>query len=161
VNAVDDTTLADVGTGAVLLVAGALGVSRPPSPRMGLLLWATGAAWLVGSVVDALVFLYRGPLVHLLLAYPGARLGGRARPAIVAAAYVTGAVEPLGGSDVVTVAVCAAVVGAAAARGVRGGGLERRAAAAARGLWARLRCAGRRACGTEERGGRGGRPRCL
>ena len=125
------STLADLGTGAILLAAGGLAASRAPARPTGLLIVATGAAWLAGSAVDALVFLHRGPLVHLLLAYPHARIAGRMRRAIVAAAYLTGAVEPIGASAVVTAALCAAVVGEAGVRWSRGGGIERRAAAAA------------------------------
>lgn len=123
--------MADLGTGAILLACGVVVVWRPPTRPMGLLLAATGAAWLAGSAVDALVFLHRGPLVHLLLAYPRAEIRGGARRAVVVGAYVTGAVEPLGASDVVSAVLCAAVLGAAGARWVRAGGVERRAAASA------------------------------
>jgi hypothetical protein len=125
------STLADLATGAILLGAGALAAVRPRGRATGFLLGATGGAWLLGSAFEALVFLYRGPLVHLLLTYPRARLVGRGRRSVVAAAYVTGAVEPLGASAPLTVVLCAAVVGTAGERWARGGGIERRTAAAA------------------------------
>src|SRR4051812_158937 len=112
-------TVADLGTGACVIVAGAVALSRPAGRATGVLLIATGAAWLAGSAVDALVFVHRGPLFHLLLAYPGMRLAGGGRVAIISAAYVTGAVEPLGGSDPLTVALCVLVAGAAAERWLR------------------------------------------
>ncbi len=131
-------TAADLGTAAVVLAAGLAALARPAGRPTGALLCATGAAWLAGSAVDALVFLHRGPLVHLLLAYPGFRVAGRARFAIVIAAYATGAIEPLGAAEPVTAALCALVLAAALARWLRAGGIERRvarsAAAAAAGV---------------------------
>jgi signal transduction histidine kinase len=124
-------TLADFATGAILLGAAALAAARPRGRATGLLLAATGATWLLGSAFEALVFVHRGPFVHLLLAYPHVRIAGRARRSVVAAAYLTGAVEPLGASELVTTMLCAAVVGASGARWAAGGGIERRAAASA------------------------------
>jgi signal transduction histidine kinase len=125
------STLGDLATGAILLGAGALAAVRPRGRPTGLLLAATGAAWLLGSAFEALVFLHRGPLVHLLLAYPRARIAGRGCRSVVAAAYVTGAVEPFGASDPLTLGLCAAVVGTAGERWARSGGIERRTAASA------------------------------
>src|SRR5215218_1072646 len=92
----DAAMVADLGTGSAVIAAGAITLTRPAARVTGLLLTATGAAWLAGSAVDALVFLHRGPLFHLLLAYPRLRVGGRARAGIVLTAYGTAAVEPLG-----------------------------------------------------------------
>jgi signal transduction histidine kinase len=127
----ETSTLADLGTGAIVLAAGALAASRPRGRAVGLLLTATGVAWLLGSAFEALVFLHRGPLVHLLLAYPRVRVAGRAHRSVIAASYVTGAVEPLGASELLTAVLCAAVVAAAGARWTRAGGIERRVAASA------------------------------
>jgi signal transduction histidine kinase len=124
-------TLTDLGTGGAVLLAGGIALTRRDARAVGTLLVATGAAWLAGSAVDALVFLHRGPLFHLLLAYPRVRVDGLQRAAIVAAGYVTAAVEPLGASDPVTVAVCALVAGAAGERWLRAGGIDRRAAGSA------------------------------
>jgi hypothetical protein len=128
---VDAATLADLGTGAALLAAGGLALTLRPARPAGALLVATGAAWLAGSAVEALVFLHRGPLFHLLLAYPRLRPGGRARQAICVAGYVTAAVEPLGASNAVTLGMCALVAGAAGERWLRAGGIERRLAGSA------------------------------
>ena len=127
----DGATLADLGTGAALLAAGAAALTRRPARPTGALLLATGVAWLAGSAVEALVFLHRGPLFHLLLSYSRVRVDGRPRQAIVAAGYLTGAVEPLGASDPLTFGMCALVAGAAAERWLRAGGIERRAAGSA------------------------------
>ena len=58
------------------LVFVALGVPLLPSRRrrpVGVLMMAVGGAWLLGSTFTAAVFLYRGPLIHLLLSYPTGR----------------------------------------------------------------------------------------
>jgi signal transduction histidine kinase len=123
--------VADLGTGIVLVAAGVLALARPAGRPTGVLLCATGGAWLAGSAVEALVFLHRGPLVQLLLAYPRARVAGRPRRAVVGAAYVTGIVEPLGASEVAASVLCALVVAATGARWWRAGGIERRAAGSA------------------------------
>jgi signal transduction histidine kinase len=127
----DGAALADLGTGGAVLAAGGLALTRRPARATGALLVAAGAAWLVGSAVEALVFLHRGPLLHLLLSYSRVRVAGRPRQAIVAGAYATAAVEPLGASDALTLGMCVLVAGAAAERWLRAGGLERRAAGSA------------------------------
>jgi hypothetical protein len=49
------------------------------------------AAWLAGSIEPALVFLHRGPLMQLALAYPGGRLESGVSRIVVGAAYLQGA----------------------------------------------------------------------
>ena len=127
----DGATAADLGTGAAVLAAGALALTRRPARATGVLLVATGAAWLAGSAVDALVFLHRGPLFHLLLSYSRLGIDSRPRQAIAAAGYAAAVVEPLGASDAVTLALCTLVAGAAGERWLRAGGIERRAAGSA------------------------------
>ena len=127
----DGATLADLGTGGAVLAAGGLALTRRPARATGALLVATGAAWRAGSAVDALVFLHRGPLFHLLLSYSRLRVDGRPRQAICAAGYVPAVVEPLGASDAVTLGMCGLVAGAAGERWLRAGGIERRMAGSA------------------------------
>ena len=127
----DGATLADLGTGVAVLAAGGLALTRRPARATGALLVATGAAWLAGSAVDALVFLHRGPLFHLLLSYSRLRVDGRPRQAICVAGYVTAVVEPLGASDAVTLGMCGLVAGSAGERWLRAGGIERRMAGSA------------------------------
>jgi signal transduction histidine kinase len=90
------------------------------------LMAATGLAWYAGSFAGELVFLHRGPLVHLLLSYPHGRLESRAGRAVVALAYLEAVVYPLGDSDAATLVLLAAVLGAAVLGYARAGGLERR-----------------------------------
>jgi hypothetical protein len=119
---------ADLATGAVVFVAGLVALSVQRGRVTGMLLCAVGAAWFAGSVAAALVFLHRGPLVQLLLAYPRGRVHGRARLALLVAAYVC-VVEPVGAA--IGRPLFALVLLAAAERWWRTGGIERRAAASA------------------------------
>ena len=123
-----DVSAAAVGDFAVGLafVLGAALVWRRFT-RTAALMAATGVAWYAGSLVGELVFLHRGPLVHLLLSYPHGRLESRAGRAVVALAYIEAVVYPLGDSDAATLVLLAAVLGAAVLRHARAGGLERRA----------------------------------
>ena len=100
------------------------------SSAVGALMAATGFAWFLGSLVGALVFLHRGPLVHLLLGYPRGRLESRLQRAVVGAGYVDALLYPLARSDVVTLVLLAVVLAACLAHQARAGGAERRALAA-------------------------------
>jgi hypothetical protein len=124
----------DFAVGLMFVLGGALTLGR--SRRSAVLMAATGFAWFVGGVASGLVFLHRGPLVHLLLSYPRGRLESRFERAVVACSYVAALVHPLGRSNVVTVALLAAVLIAAGLRYARAGGAERRARAAALGATA-------------------------
>jgi signal transduction histidine kinase len=68
-----------------------------------------GSTWFLGNVAQPLVYLHRGPLVHLHLSYPTGRVGSRLARAVIAAAYIDAAIEPLARTDVVTLALSAAV----------------------------------------------------
>src|SRR5215203_5554539 len=112
-------TAFDVGVGLVLLFLGAVSWKRRPSSRIGLLVLATGAAWLLGDVLPAATFLHRGPLVQLVLTYPTGRPRSRFAWAVVVVAYVTSAIYPLARSDVVTLALAITVVATAVFQAAR------------------------------------------
>ena len=107
-------TAFDVGVGLVLLLLGAASWQRRPSSRTGLLVLATGVAWLLGDVLPAATFLHRGPLVYLVLTYPSGRPRSPFAWAVIVVTCVTSAIYPLARSDVVTVALAIAVVATAA-----------------------------------------------
>jgi signal transduction histidine kinase len=108
------TQIADVAVGACLVAAGAVAWARRPSSRVGLLLGLTAATWFAGSVIDVALYLHRGPLVHLHLAYPTGRLRGWPSRITVAVAYVTAAVYSWARNDWVTIAVAGLVAATAA-----------------------------------------------
>ncbi|WP_329332811.1 hypothetical protein OG252_00545 [Streptomyces sp. NBC_01352] len=85
--------LADAAVGTVLLGSGAVAWTGRRRSRVGLLMAVAGVCWFLGSVVPGLVFLHRGPLVHLHLSYPTGRLHRRSTAVVVAAAYVAAGLE--------------------------------------------------------------------
>jgi signal transduction histidine kinase len=102
-------TVADLVVGSVLIVCGVLAWDRRPESRVGLVMVLSGATWFLGNVAGALLYLHRGPLAQLVLSYPTGRVRSRLVLAVVAAAYVDAAIEPLARNDVLTLAVAAAV----------------------------------------------------
>jgi signal transduction histidine kinase len=118
---------ADIAAGVALLAAGAAAWARAPRSRTGPLLALAGAAWFAGDVWSALVFAHRGPLVHALLTYPDGRTRSPLIVIVIVAAYVDGLVPELARAAWPTIALMAAVLGAAAWRLAGAHGLERRA----------------------------------
>jgi signal transduction histidine kinase len=98
--------LPDFAVGAVYITAGALVAAR--CRPVGILLLATGDAWFIDTLTRSFEFLHRGPLVHLLLAYPAWRPAGRLRRYTVAVGYVAATFWPLWAD--VGVAIALAIV---------------------------------------------------
>jgi signal transduction histidine kinase len=119
---------ADLVTGWTLLACGGLAARRRGGRPVGALMAATGVAWFLGTLAPgALLYLHRGPLVHLLLAYPGGRVARRAARTVVSAAYLDGAIQPLGHRATLTLVLCAAVAIVAVSGFARESGPRRRA----------------------------------
>ena len=76
-----------------------LGERRPES-RVGAIMSLAGFTWFLGTAFEPALYLHRGPFVHLLLSYPTGRLSDRLARAVVVAAYVDGAIEPLARNDI-------------------------------------------------------------
>jgi signal transduction histidine kinase len=117
---------ADLATGIALLAAGAITWARARRTSIGPLLALAGAAWLAGDVASALVYAHRGPLAHAVLTYPSGRTRSPLIVTVIAVAYLDGLIPEVARSPWVTIALMAAVVGAAAWRWVDARGLERR-----------------------------------
>jgi signal transduction histidine kinase len=113
---------ADLVVGLVLIACGVAAWDRRPESRVGALMTLAGYTWFLGNLAEPLLFVHRGPLVHLVLSYPTGRLHGKAVRIVVAAAYIDGAIEPLARNDVLTLVLCAAVAvaGVWAFRGTSG-----------------------------------------
>jgi signal transduction histidine kinase len=105
--------LADLAAGCILIVCGAIAWDRRPDSRVGALMGLAGATWFLGTAFEPLVFLHRGPLVHLYLSFPSGRIRSRPVLLLVGAAYVDAAIEPLARNDVLTLVLAAAVAIAA------------------------------------------------
>jgi signal transduction histidine kinase len=127
----------DLVTGWSLIACGLIGWSRRPDSRSGALMAATGFAWFAGNFTTAglgpldwlaahALYLYRGPLVHLVLSYPRGRLAGRIERAAVAAGYVAAFVTPAWRSWSATIVLASLLVGVAGRSYLRAAGRERR-----------------------------------
>lgn len=115
----------DLVTGWTLIACGLVAWSRRPESRSGALMAATGFSWFLGNFATTGVapfdwvgahalYVYRGPLIHLLVAYPSGRLSSRLDRAAVAVGYAAAVVTPVWRSEIATtvlavllVAVCA------------------------------------------------------
>jgi signal transduction histidine kinase len=124
---------ADFAVGAVLVVCGALMWDRRPESRVGGLMWLAGLTWFLGTLFEPALYLHRGPLVHLLLAYPSGRLPTRVSRVVVVVAYIDTAIEPLASNDWLTLVLSGAVAAAAAHRLRNASGPARSAARVALG----------------------------
>jgi signal transduction histidine kinase len=123
--------LPDLAVGWALIACGLVGWARRPASFSGALLAATGLAWFAANFSDQLLYLYRGPLIHLVLSYPDGRLRRRVETATVAVAYGVALVPSVWGSEAATFALAVLLV-AVAARGYAGAvGRDRRARLAA------------------------------
>jgi signal transduction histidine kinase len=126
-------TVADFLVGFVLLAAGALARDRRPESRVGMLALLSGGTWFAGNVGPPLLYLHRGPLVHLCLSYPTGRLRSRVTRAVVAFAWVDGAIEPLARNTALTFVLSGAVAVAAIRSFLATSGPARKAAEPALG----------------------------
>jgi signal transduction histidine kinase len=130
----------DAAAGLALVVLGLVVWSRRPGSRTGPIMSAAGFAWFLGTLWAPAVFLHRGPLAQLLIAYPGGRLGSRLQRVGVAAAYGYAAAGVVARSNYATIVFALGLAAASARRYMTATGPERRArltslaAAAAFGL---------------------------
>jgi signal transduction histidine kinase len=125
--AASPVAIGDGVAGGALLGAGAVALGAERGRASGALLMATGAAWLAGTLDGGLVFLHRGLLVHLVLAYPRLWPGSRPVAAVIAGGYLCALITPLARSAGVTLALAAALALTAAVRARAAAGVERRA----------------------------------
>jgi signal transduction histidine kinase len=118
--------VADGVVGFILLSASAVASDRRDSlvgPLMGL----AGVTWFAGNLWPSLLFLHRGPLVHLHLSYPTGRLRWWPAKATVVAAYVTASIEPVARNDGTTIVLSLLVASVAWVAYRRTSGTARRA----------------------------------
>jgi signal transduction histidine kinase len=118
--------LPDVAVGWTLIACGLVAWSRRPESRSGLLLTATGFCWFAANFSDQALYLHRGPLVHLVLAYPDGRLRGRLVQGAAGIGYVVALFPAVWSSEAATVALSALLLAVATARYLRSVGGERR-----------------------------------
>jgi signal transduction histidine kinase len=92
----------DLTVGLAFIVAGLLRRQRPGRSMVAALLAATGVCWFLGNFSPQLLFLHRGPLIHLMLIYPEVRPSTRRQVVAVGIAYLATVVPAVWHSDVLT-----------------------------------------------------------
>jgi signal transduction histidine kinase len=128
----------DLVTGWTLIACGLIGWSRRTDSTVGGLMTATGFTWFAGNFqatglggVDWLaahaLYLHRGPLVHLVLAYPSGRLAGRLQRAAVAVGYGAALVTAVWRSQVGTIVLATLLAAVAIHAYISAVGPDRRA----------------------------------
>lgn len=121
---------ADFVVGVAFLVCGLVVRERRGDSRIALLFLTSGLAWFLGTLAGsdvgaissagaALLYVHRGPFVHLILAYPTGHVRSGLDRMVVAIAYVDGLVISVAQNDVLTIGLAGMVV-AAGAGGLRG-----------------------------------------
>jgi signal transduction histidine kinase len=103
----------DLAVGWTFILCSGIVLMRERSVGVGVLLGASGLLWFVPNLVEAgpvwlrhltayTLFAYRGPVLHLLVAYPGAWPRSRLARSAVAVGYVAALVYPFWQNGVVS-----------------------------------------------------------
>ena len=106
----------DLAAGWWMIACGLVASARGTGSRVGVLITASGFLWFAGNFTDSrvgfvaamsaqVIYLYRGPLLQALLAFPSGRPRGVWGWSSVAVAYATAAVPGIWQSWLATVAV--------------------------------------------------------
>ncbi len=95
-------TAADLLVGCTLIACGVVASDRRPESRVGALMVLAGLTWFLGNVAAPLLYLHRGPLVHLHLSYPTGHLRTRLAQVVVAVAYADAVIEPVASNGTLT-----------------------------------------------------------
>jgi signal transduction histidine kinase len=128
----------DLAVGWTFIGCGLVASRRQSESRTGALLAATGFTWFVWNfasvgvaavawVAGHLVYLYRGPLVQLVLAYPSGRPGSRLVRGAVAVGYAAAVITPIWDSEAATIVLAGLLLGVCVREYVRAVGGARRA----------------------------------
>src|SRR5205814_1154777 len=124
--------------GWTLIGCGLVASARRPESRSGDLMAAAGFMWFFGNFASAGVgvvawagahtlYLHRGPLFHLLLAYPSGRPSSWLIRGAVTVGYAAAIVTPVWRNEVATIVLAAFLLGVSAQAYLRGVGRARRA----------------------------------
>jgi signal transduction histidine kinase len=127
----------DLIVGWTFICCGLVASTRRPASRSGVLMVATGFTWFIGNFADvefgALAwvaahgtYFHRGPLVHLILAYPSGRLSTRLARITVMAGYTAAVVTPIWGNELASILLSVLLVAVSAYEYIRAVGRHRR-----------------------------------
>jgi signal transduction histidine kinase len=128
----------DLTVGWTFIGCGLVASRRRPESHTGSLMAATGFTWFLGNfasvgvaavawVATHLVYLHRGPLVQLVLAYPSGRPGSRLVRGAVAVGYAAAVITPIWRSEAATILLAGLLLAVCAREYVRAVGGARRA----------------------------------
>jgi signal transduction histidine kinase len=128
----------DLAVGWTFIGCGLIASARRPASRTGLLMAATGFTWFLGNfaqvgvaavawVAAHTVYLYRGPLVQLVLTYPSGRPASRLVRGAAAVGYAVAVITPIWRSEVATILLAGLLLGVCAREYGRAVGAARRA----------------------------------
>ena len=128
----------DLAVGWSLIGCGLVASRRRPESRTGPLMAATGFTWFLGNFANVgvaavawaaahLVYLHRGPLVQLVLAYPSGRPGSRLVRGAVAVGYAAAIITPIWRSEAATILLAGLLLAVCAREYVQAVGRARRA----------------------------------
>jgi signal transduction histidine kinase len=129
-------SLPDLAAGWSLIACGLVAWSRRPDSRASVLMTTTGLLWFAGNFVNAdvgwlawvsehLQYVYRGPLVHLVLTYPRGRPTGRLDRGAIAACYAAAFLTPVWQSKTATIVLAGFLVAVSSHSWLRARGRER------------------------------------
>ena len=116
----------DIAVGLAFIGSGIVAWDRWGGQGAETLLAATGITWFLGNVSADLLYLHRGPLTHLVLAYPGWRPRTRLDLAAIATGYGAALFASLWHSEATTIAFAVLLVAVAARGHAVARGLTRR-----------------------------------
>jgi signal transduction histidine kinase len=127
----------DLIVGWTFIACGLVASSQRPASRSGVLMAATGFTWFIGNfaavdfgglawVAAHGVYFHRGPLVHLILAYPSGRPSTRLARTAVTAGYAAAVVTPVWGNETASIVLSVLLVAISAREYRRAVGRYRR-----------------------------------
>jgi signal transduction histidine kinase len=128
----------DLAVGWTFIGCGLVASRRRPEIHTGPLMAATGFTWFLGNFASArvaavawaaahLVYLHRGPLVQLVLAYPSGRPGSRLVRGAVAVGYAAAIITPIWRSEPAAILLAGLLLAVCAREYVQAVGRARRA----------------------------------
>jgi signal transduction histidine kinase len=128
----------DLAVGWSFIGCGLIAAGQRSESRTGPLMAATGFTWFVWNFANVgvaavawvaahLVYLHRGPLVQLVLAYPSGRPGSRLVRGAIAVGYAAAVITPIWRSQAATIVLAGLLLGVCAREYVRSVGRARRA----------------------------------
>jgi signal transduction histidine kinase len=127
----------DLVVGWAFIGCGLIATDRRPESRSGPLMAVTGFTWFLGNfagveadfvawVAAHGIYVHRGPLVHLILAYPRGRLSSRPARAAAGVGYAAAAVTPVWDGEVATFLLSLLLIAVSAREYVQAVGRHRR-----------------------------------